>query len=589
MGKETKIQWSDSTVNPIMGCGGCELFKTPVEITDAINSAALAHGLEIDSWEILEQIIHETYDSIPNPQPALRRDVTSTNIYHARELLAERLRIPHGDAVASEAIRTIKAGVTCYAAIQHLNRGASILAPDRVPNKGYAQTFEELRQFEGRMAEASRWLDLCGIDRPGAPWKDGLPRMIFVSDMGDAFTHQSDFEFLKREFTAVTSSEGKRHLWLWLTKRPGIMAKFADQIGGFPPNVCAMTTLTSCEPHILRRLEQLRRVKAPMRGLSIEPLTSRIPRENLNLEGIDWVIVGGESGTPTSVHPFELNWLIEIVDHCRERGVAVFVKQLGRRPMRDGEFLKLKDAHGGSWEEWDAPLRVREFPKAFHDYRANELVGVKSGKASPAEIKPSAKEAPTDEEREEFQRLHTTVTQHVQGFKTSGAALEAIRSRELWRGKFTSWRGYCKSVPGLSKSYASRLIQAARIASELEEALNGPLPIGNEQQPAELRYLPTAEGQVRHLAKLANPEDRLRAWSLASAESASRPPTQNQVLKAVKRICSEKGQPLPQRKARADKKSETKAAVQSLKVVISARNDWPAAAALVEKLATLIA
>ncbi len=57
MSKFTSIQSCDSTVNPIMGCGGCELYKPPIQIANAINSAALVHGFEIDSREILEGII----------------------------------------------------------------------------------------------------------------------------------------------------------------------------------------------------------------------------------------------------------------------------------------------------------------------------------------------------------------------------------------------------------------------------------------------------------------------------------------------------------------------------------------------------
>jgi hypothetical protein len=66
--------------------------------------------------------------------------------------------------------------------------------------------------------------------------------MIFVSDMGDALSAKGDFPFLKSDLMpAIRSDAGKRHLWLWLTKRPGRMAEFAMAIGGFPENVCAMT------------------------------------------------------------------------------------------------------------------------------------------------------------------------------------------------------------------------------------------------------------------------------------------------------------------------------------------------------------
>ena len=151
------------------------------------------------------------------------------------------------------------------------------------------------------------------------------------------------------------------------------MAKFSEEIGGFSPNVCAMTTVTCAAPDNLKRVDDLRMVNAHIRGLSIEPLRERIPPESLDLKGIDWVVVGGESGAGNDTPAFSIEWAEELMDHCRKNGVAFFLKQLGRRPMRDGELLKLKDPHGGDWEEWDEHLRVREFPKAFHQYRASEL------------------------------------------------------------------------------------------------------------------------------------------------------------------------------------------------------------------------
>ena len=215
--------------------------------------------------------------------------------------------------------------------------------------------------------------DLSGRIDNDSPWKNGLARMIFVSDMGDAFSRQSDFALLKEEaMPAIQSDAGQRHLWLWLTKRPKTMARFAQEIGGFPKNVCAMTTLTCADEANLRRLDQIREVDAACRGLSIEPLRERIPLDRLDLSGIDWVIVGGESGAIRNVNPFHLEWAIELKQHCHANGVAFFMKQLGRAPHWQGQPIKLKNTHGGNWAEWpsEASLNVREFPAYFHSYRA---------------------------------------------------------------------------------------------------------------------------------------------------------------------------------------------------------------------------
>jgi protein gp37 len=185
--------------------------------------------------------------------------------------------------------------------------------------------------------------------------------MIFVSDMGDALSAKSDFSFLRSDLMpAIESETGWRYLWLWLTKRPGRMAESADFVGGFPANVCAMTTVTG--PDKLDRIDELRRVKAATRGLSIEPGRERIPANKLDLTGIDWMIVGGESGSGEDTRPFALEWADELRDLCKERGVAFFLKQLGRIPSWNGQPCKLRDKHGGDWKEWPQDLRCREFP-----------------------------------------------------------------------------------------------------------------------------------------------------------------------------------------------------------------------------------
>ena len=124
-----------------------------------------------------------------------------------------------------------------------------------------------------------------------------------------------------------------------------------------------MTTVTA--PGTLGRIDQLRSVHASVRGLSIEPLLDRIPANSLDLTGISWVIVGGESGSRERVRPFPLSWARELRDHCAESGVAFFLKQLGRRPCDGDDELLLGDTHGGDWDEWPSDLKIRQVPAQF--------------------------------------------------------------------------------------------------------------------------------------------------------------------------------------------------------------------------------
>jgi hypothetical protein len=216
MSQKTKIQWCDSTTNPVMGCGGCELYPAPAEVISSINAAAAALGVRLDSGRLLKSLIAESHARIPTPGAGHRDALTTTNIYHFRDRLGKMVADLHGKAVGHAVVNAIKSAVTCYAAKLHLNRGASIIKPERTPKKGYAPTFEQLTRFEGRMATAAGWSDLLGTPRPGSPWKDGLPRMIFVSDMGDAMSSKGLFPFLKQEVTLLSTDRGRRHLWLWL-------------------------------------------------------------------------------------------------------------------------------------------------------------------------------------------------------------------------------------------------------------------------------------------------------------------------------------------------------------------------------------
>lgn len=116
------------------------------------------------------------------------------------------------------------------------------------------------------------------------------------------------------------------------------------------------------------RIDALREVPAVVRGLSCEPLLEDLGR--INLSGIHWVIVGGESGHGS--RPCLLNWIRSIVLQCASAGVACFVKQLGAKPNQvfygDPEKtthpIRLKDCKGGDMDEWPEDLRVRQFPEA---------------------------------------------------------------------------------------------------------------------------------------------------------------------------------------------------------------------------------
>ena len=246
---------------------------------------------------------------------------------------------------------------SCYAGSLHVRFAGG--------NSGYAPTFKDVTQFPGRMAEATRWSDLNGKDRSEKPWLNGLPRLIFVSDMSDSLSAAVPFEYLAEEVIAnVTSALGKRHQWVWLTKRPERMAKFSQWLKRpWPSNLWAGTSVTS--QATAKRINGLLNVgnKDTIHFLSVEPQVEALDLSQW-LPHISWVIQGGESGR--KVRPFHMEWAKSLSEQCKHHGVSYFLKQLGSQVCRRGKRVIFEDDHASNWSEWPKNLRVRMMP-ACHE------------------------------------------------------------------------------------------------------------------------------------------------------------------------------------------------------------------------------
>jgi protein gp37 len=579
----TSIQWADTTVNPIMGCGGCELFPKPAtvlaSISDAMNAAGASpkvskKAVEIMFQQLVDQCINELEQN-GQRQPDHSDQVTTTNISQLKERFVGQVKALHGKAIANAADAAIRQSVTCYAYVLHNMRGLSILNGNRKGHKGHSPVFEKLTRFKGRMSETAALEDLLGREHPATDWKLRLPRLIFVSDMGDALTEREDFEFLEMEvMPAIRSENGGRHLWLWLTKRPHLMAEFANKAGGFPDNVCAMTTLTGPDAGSMKRLADLKKVNASIKGLSIEPLWERIAPKDLDLSGIDWVIVGGESGSGNLTRPFDLAWAEELRDYCRKKKVAFFFKQAGTMPVRNGERIRYADESGGDWMEWEPSLRVREFPKAFHDYRNDEMTLSDQPRTIEKPKKPKEPEliAVTPEEKAEFKRLDKVVRKGVEAFVEAGEALLAIHKGKLWRaGGHQTWDDYCRTVAGMSRGHAHRLLKASECMTGLKTS-----PIGD--------VLPVSESQVRPLLRLAEPARQVQAWNTAVERAEGNQPTAAEVAEVVFEILHPEG-PGEKTQSRAQQRIDL---VGRLKEVIGKRKSWEQVEKLLGELEELL-
>ncbi len=157
------------------------------------------------------------------------------------------------------------------------------------------------------------------------------PRLVFVNSMSDLFHERVPTSFIRKIFSTMAACP--QHTFQILTKRSGRLLAIADELE-WKPNIWMGVTVES--PKYFSRISHLSRVPAYTRFLSIEPLLA--PMVDLPLRGIDWVIVGGESGP--GARAMEKSWVESILRECRMAGVAFFFKQWGGvRKVRTGRLL----------------------------------------------------------------------------------------------------------------------------------------------------------------------------------------------------------------------------------------------------------
>lgn len=162
-------------------------------------------------------------------------------------------------------------------------------------------------------------------------WK--RPRMIFVNSMSDLFHKDISFGFLRRVFEVMNQTP--HHTYQVLTKRADRLAELASRLT-WTPNIWMGVTVESQD--YVGRIDCLRAVGAAVKFISMEPLLSPI---NADLNGIDWVIVGGESGP--GARPMLKDWVMEIRDQCVVHGIPFFFKQWGGvQKKKNGRLLENK-------------------------------------------------------------------------------------------------------------------------------------------------------------------------------------------------------------------------------------------------------
>ena len=229
----------------------------------------------------------------------------------------------------------------------------------------------------------------------------GTRPRVFCSSLADVFEDRPELVPWRRDlFDLIVSTPNLD--WLLLTKRPYLIRPLIEGVGwangmragggasmarawwgGSPPANVWLGTTVEDQQRANERIPALLSVPAKVRFLSCEPLLERVDLSRwlaptIQPPGINWVIVGGESGQ--KARPFELRWARHLMRQCRTEGVAFFMKQLGACAVDElngvaGRSLvvpaeaqqlisqRLRDPAGGDPAEWPADLRVREFPE----------------------------------------------------------------------------------------------------------------------------------------------------------------------------------------------------------------------------------
>src|SRR5581483_8056917 len=255
----------------------------------------------------------------------------------------------------------------CYAGILHSRHAGT--------SSGYPASFDRPKIFQKRLLELQKWPDLTGTERKDKPWLNGLPRIVFLNDMGDTFTESLPLDWLAEPLMVCPSREHHEsprvqhlkdkgvcvctacakqwkaepiihllartpHIYLLLTKRAHRMMEFSRQ-HPFPPNFWCGASVTSKANEA--RIDYLLQTRCSRRWISAEPLLGPLeiglagtlpktisPMYSAVYEHIHWVVAGGESGP--GARAMNLEWTRSLIRECELTRTPMFVKQLGRTP-----------------------------------------------------------------------------------------------------------------------------------------------------------------------------------------------------------------------------------------------------------------
>lgn len=204
----------------------------------------------------------------------------------------------------------------------------------------YAERLSTRLQKMGKTKYKSGFKFTIHEDSLDLPQRWKAPRKIFVNSMSDLFHELMPDKFLEECFATMTKADW--HIYQILTKRPDRMLAFAKRYGKIPQHIWMGTSVES--QLYASRIDLLRKVSCRVKFVSFEPLLGSVGK--LDLSGISWAIVGGESGS--NYREIRAEWVREIRRQCKQQKVAFFFKQWGGRIPKSGG----RELDGREWDEY---------------------------------------------------------------------------------------------------------------------------------------------------------------------------------------------------------------------------------------------
>lgn len=204
------------------------------------------------------------------------------------------------------------------------------------------------KEWTGENAKENVQLKEHKLDEP---YRYKEPSRVFVNSMSDIFHPLVPDAYVSQIFDVMNALP--QHVFQVLTKRPRRAAKWQ---GDWSDNIWMGTSVENQK--VLYRIDQLRDCQAKTRFLSVEPLLE--PLGELDLSGIHWVIVGGESGS--GFRPMCHSWARDIRDQCVDKGVAFFFKQSAAFRTEMGTDLEEADGTKTTWQQFPDTLTTEPNP-----------------------------------------------------------------------------------------------------------------------------------------------------------------------------------------------------------------------------------